>query len=466
MDDELAWLPATALLQGYADRAFSPSEVQAAVESVIARREPTLHAFWQHDPEDAAKAARASTERWAAGAPQGPLDGVPVTVKENIARRGVPMPAGTAGPAPRTPDDNAPVTDRVLEAGAVVLGSTVMPDWGMLSSGVSSLHGISRSPLDPRLTTGGSSAGAGAAAAGGYGPLHVGTDIGGSIRLPGTWLGLATLKPSDGRVPLDAPYLGRAAGPLTRSVADAGLLMSVITQPDPRDWSSLPAAEIDWDTTGFDPSRTTVGVLADAGCGLPVDPEVAAVTERAAEVFREAGATVVPLDPWMRPELLERLDRFWRVRSLVDLDALDPQAQQRVLPFIVRWVEAARGTSGTELMECYTAISTIRARTVDATLGCDIVLSPVAPMAAFPAERPMPWGEDDQGMAHIGFTAPFNMSGQPAATVNAGFTEDGRTIGVQLAGRRFDDAGVLRAAAWWEQHRPTSAQVDWPSYDR
>ena len=115
----------------------------------------------------------------------------------------------------------------MLESGAVVLGSTVMPDWGMLSSGVSSLHGITRSPLDPRLTTGGSSSGAGAAAAGGFGPLHLGTDIGGSIRLPGTWLGLATLKPSDGRVPIDVPYLGRVAGPMARTVDDLALLMSV-----------------------------------------------------------------------------------------------------------------------------------------------------------------------------------------------------------------------------------------------
>src|SRR5699024_4335579 len=158
--------------------------------------------------------AQQSAERWASEKPQGPLDGVPVTVKENIARLGVPMPSGNAAGKPQPVDYDAPLTGRLQESGAVRFASTVMPDWGMLSSGVSSLHGISRSPLDPELTTGGSSAGAGAAAAAGYGPLHVGSDIGGSIRLPGTWLGLAALKPSFGRVPLDKPYLGRCAGPL------------------------------------------------------------------------------------------------------------------------------------------------------------------------------------------------------------------------------------------------------------
>src|SRR6185437_3664492 len=139
------------------------------------------------------------------------------------------------------------VVERLTEAGVVIVGSTVMPDWGMLSSGVSSLHGISRSPWDPALTTGGSSSGAGAAAAAGYAPLNVGTDIGGSIRLPGTWLGLAAFKPSSGRVPLDTPYLGRVAGPMTRTVEDAALMMSVLSRPDSRDWTALPPSDLPWD---------------------------------------------------------------------------------------------------------------------------------------------------------------------------------------------------------------------------
>ena len=212
-------MTAARMVAAFADRSVSPVEVHEAVQEVIGACEPVLNAFWVRDPEQSLAAARASEKRWTAGEPLGPIDGVPVTLKENLARAGVPMPSGNAGIEPVVPTANAPITDRVLESGGVVLGSTVMPDWGMLSSGVSSLHGITRSPWNPQWTTGGSSSGAGAAAAAGYGPLHVGSDIGGSIRLPGTWLGLATLKPSAGRIPLDAPYLGRCAGPLTRTAS-------------------------------------------------------------------------------------------------------------------------------------------------------------------------------------------------------------------------------------------------------
>lgn len=454
MDERLAWLSVREMQKGYAASAFSPVEVHDAVQLVIDEREPTINALSERDPDTSRLAAQASADRWSKGAPQGALDGIPVTLKENLGRVGIPMQTGNAGVEPVVPQRNAPVTDRLLEDGAIIVGSTVMPDWGMLSSGVSSLHGISRSPLNPAWTTGGSSSGAGAAAAAGYGPLHVGTDIGGSIRLPGTWLGLATLKPSDGRVPLDTPYLGRAAGPLTRSVADAAALMEVISRPDARDWASLSpssTAEIDWSTTGFDPTAVTVGIQLDAGCGFDVDDEVGSAVRAAAATFEEAGARVIPLEPWMTPELLADLDLFWRVRSYADFAALAPAAQERVLPFIARWVTSARDTTGVRLMECYTSINRIRERTVAATLPFDLVLSPVAPMAAFPAEWPMPWGEGDEAMAHIGFTAPYNMSGQPAATVNAGHTSDGRPVGIQLAARRFDDAGALRAAAWFEQ---------------
>lgn len=464
---EIARLDATELRGAYAAGRLSPVETLDAVTAVIEAREPQLNAFWQRSHEAAAEQARASEGRWVRGEAVGALDGVPVTVKENIARAGVPMPAGTAGVAPRIPDRNAPITDRLEEAGAVILGSTVMPDWGMLSSGVSSLHGITRSPWDPAWTTGGSSSGAGAAAAGGYGPLHVGTDIGGSIRLPGTWLGLATLKPSAGRVPLDAPYLGRAAGPLTRSVADAALLMSVIAGPDDRDWTALPAADLPWGdlvTSRGDAGvrGLRVGLQLDAGCGMPVEPAVREAVVAAGGVFEAGGAVVEPLAPFMTQTHLDDLDLFWRVRSWNDLQELPPERRDRVLPFIRRWAEGGSGAPGTRVMQAYQQILDLQRVTVAATQPYDLVLSPVAPGVAFPAEWPMPFGDSDAGMAHIGFTAPYNMSGLPAATVNGGFTADGRPIGVQLAGRRFDDVGVLRAAAWFEQARPATARPDFP----
>ena len=466
-DIALARLSASELVAGYARGDFSPVEVVAAVHRVIDAREPELNALWCPDPEGARRAALASEERWRAGRPLGPVDGVPATVKENLARAGVPMPLGCAGIDPAVPQRNSPVVDRILESGGVVLGSTVMPDWGMLSSGVSSLHGTTRSPWDPRWTTGGSSSGAGAAAAAGYGPLHVGTDIGGSIRLPGTWLGLATLKPSAGRVPLDTPFLGRCAGPMTRTVDDAALLLGVISAPDERDWTSLPPERLalgpaDLDVTDLDLRRMRLGLQLDAGCGTPVTPEVVAVVEQAAAAFERAGAVVEILPPFMEEQLLADLDLFWRVRSWVDYAALPVERKRRVLPFIVQWVHGGADVSGARLMECYRSIMTIQQRTVAATQPFDAVLSPVAPGAAFPAEWPMPFGHEDGGMAHIGFTAPYNLSGQPAGTVNAGFTSDGRPVGLQVAGRRFDDVEVLRVLRWYERNRPAASHPNWP----
>ncbi len=388
--DELATLSAVDMARAFATRQVSPVEVHGAVQQVIEAREPTLNAFWQRDATSSAEAARASEQRWAAREPLGPLDGVPVTLKENLARRGVPMPAGNAGVDPVVPEHDAPVTARLLESGAVVLGSTVMPDWGMLSSGVSSRHGITRSPWNPAWTTGGSSSGAGAAAAGGYGPLHVGTDIGGSIRLPGTWLGLVAFKPSVGRVPLDTPYLGRVAGPLTRTVTDAAQLMKTISRPDVRDWTSLPPAELDWLDLDRPVSGLRVGLHLDAGCGAPVAPEVTEVVRRAAMGFEAGGAIVEELAPFAEQELLDALDQFWRVRSWSDYSALPEEAQRRVLPYIAEWVHGGAGVSGTRVMECYHEIARLQAHTVAATQPFDVVLSPVAPGPAFPAEQPMP----------------------------------------------------------------------------
>jgi aspartyl-tRNA(Asn)/glutamyl-tRNA(Gln) amidotransferase subunit A len=457
-----ATLPAVEMLRRFADRSLSPVEVHEAVQAVVEAREPVLNAFWVRDPEESRAAARASEARWAAGEPLGPIDGVPVTLKENVARRGVPMPSGNAGVDPVVPEQDAPITARVLESGGVVLGSTVMPDWGMLSSGVSSLHGITRSPWDPSWTTGGSSSGAGAAAAGGYGPLHVGTDIGGSTRLPGTWLGLATLKPSQGRIPLDVPYLGRVAGPLARTVADCALLMEVLSRPDARDWSSLPPEDVDWGEPAVDPRGLRVGLHLDAGCGVAPEPVLVEAVTRAARLFEEAGAEVEAVPPFMTQELLDDLDLFWRVRSWNDYRMLPIANKLRVLPYIIEWCHGGADVAGTTVLRCYQQIMQIQSRTVAATARYDLVLSPVAPVPAFPAEQPMPFPDQGRGMWHIGFTAPYNMSGQPAATVNCGFTEDGRPLGVQISGPRFRDLAVLRATRWYEANRPADATPRWP----
>jgi len=460
--EPIARLTATELLVGYAGRSLSPVEVLRAVSRVIDEREPVLNALWVRSTDTALEQARASERRWSRGEPLGPIDGVPVTLKENIARAGVPMPGGHNGAEPLVPDCSSPIADRVGESGGVVIGSTVMPDWGMLSSGVSSRHGITRSPWDPSWTTGGSSSGAGAACAAGYAPLNVGTDIGGSIRLPGTWLGLTTLKPSAGRVPLDGPYLGRAAGPMTRSADDAALLLSVLARPDVRDWTGLPPVELCLGDLELDATGLSVGLQLDAGYGMPVTPEVVDAVTAVGEVFAAAGAVVEAVAPFLTPEMLDDLDLFWRVRSFNDFSALTAEGQGRVLPFIRRWVQGGGQASGPRVLQCYQRIMDLQRVTVAATQPFDVVLCPVAPGVAFPAEWPMPFGDEDRGMDHIGFTAPYNMSGQPAGTTNCGFTADGKPIGVQVSGRRFDDVGVLRALRWYEATRPASAVPDWP----
>jgi aspartyl-tRNA(Asn)/glutamyl-tRNA(Gln) amidotransferase subunit A len=467
MTTSLADRSAAELAAGFAGGDFDPIEVHAAVVERMDDCEPTINALFHRDDERSRDSAAASAARWREGRPLSDLDGVPVTIKENIARRGVPLPSGHAWVEMPVADHDAPITERLEEAGAVILGSTTMPDWGMLSSGVSSLHGVTRSPLDPSLTTGGSSAGAGAAAAAGYGPIHIGSDIGGSIRLPCTWLGLAGLKPSFGRVPLDAPYLGRCAGPLARTMADVKAAMDIISAPDDRDYSRLPRFAADDaealpgsdSTAAFDPRGLRIGVQLDAGCGVGPDAQVLSAVTEAAERFSAAGAEVMTIDAFIDDDLLHDMDLFWRVRSWADLKALPVDEQALILPYIQQWAQDGADTSGVDLMACYHSVQEIRRRTINATAEFDLVISPTAPDAAFPAEQPMPYPQVHEPMGHIGFTMPFNMSEQPAATVLAGFMDDGRTIGAQIAGRRFADELVMAAGAWFE----AAAGIDLPT---
>src|ERR1700744_3731060 len=267
-------LPATDLIAGYKAKQFSPSEVLEEVIAHVAVWEPHIKALYLFDPDGARKVAKASTERWQNGEPAGALDGVPVTIKENIATKGVPVPLGAAASKLVPAAIDAPPAARLREAGAVIYSKTTMPDYGMLSSGLSSFHPLTRNPWDLSKNPGGSSAGAGAAAAAGYGPLDLGTDIGGSLRLPACWCGLVALKPSLGRIPIDPPYVGRVAGPMTRSVDDAALMMSVLSKPDRRDGMSLPPSDIHWKTLEKSPRKLRLGLMLDAGGGQPLEKPV------------------------------------------------------------------------------------------------------------------------------------------------------------------------------------------------
>jgi Asp-tRNA(Asn)/Glu-tRNA(Gln) amidotransferase A subunit family amidase len=444
-------LSATALIDGYRRRAFSPVDVMRDVIARVEAFEPHIHATYLFEPRRALQDAEASTARWAKGTPQGPLDGVPVTIKDNIATRGEPKPLGTAAVDLEPQAADAPPAARLREAGAILFSKTTMPDYGMLSSGLSSFHALARNPWNLARNPGGSSAGAGAAGAAGYGPLHLGTDIGGSIRLPAGWCGLVGLKPSAGRVPIDPPYLGRVAGPMTRSVDDAALMLATLTAPDDRDYLSLPPQRLDWGVRPAPLKGLRLGLMLEIGCGVEPDAEVRGAIERAARDFETAGAVVEPLGPIFNQDMLDGLDLFWRTRSLIDIDELSPEKRDKVLPFIRAWAESARGASGEAVFRGFSRILEFAEQGVAATKAFDFVLSPTAPMTAFPAELASPSDDSVHPFPHIGYTVGFNMSGQPALSINCGFDAAGLPIGLQIVGRRFDDIGVLTLARAYEE---------------
>ena len=454
-------LSAVELLTAYRSKALSPLEVMRAVLAHIERWEPHLHATYALDAESALDQARAAEQRFMRDAPLGLLDGVPTTLKENIATRGVPQPIGTAATELTPAPEDAPPAARLREAGAVIVCKTTMPDWGMLSSGLSSFHALTRNPWNLALNPGGSSAGAGAAAAAGYGPLHLGTDIGGSVRLPAGWCGVFGLKPSNGRVPIKPPYYGRVAGPMTRSVEDAALLMQMLSKPDARDTMSLPPADIDWTALRRDVKGLRIGLLMDAGWGLPVEPETATAVQAAARDFEAAGAIVEPLAPFTTRAMIDGMDRFWRMRSWLDFQALPAERQAKVLPYIRDWIITARELSGADVFHGFSQMGVIRDATIAATLPFDFILSPTSPVPTFAAEWASPINDPQRPFEHIAFTLPFNMSEQPAASINCGFTQSGLPLGLQISGRRFDDLGVLQLARTWEELR--GPQRPWPA---
>jgi aspartyl-tRNA(Asn)/glutamyl-tRNA(Gln) amidotransferase subunit A len=455
---------AAELTAAYSRGELSPLQVTRALLERIDAWEPRINAMYRVQRESALEQARASESRWRSSRPLSPLDGVPLTIKENIYTRGDPAPIGTRAneQVPPQPAD-APPAARVREAGCVILGKTTMPDFGMLSSGLSSLHGITRNPWRLDRNPSGSSSGAGAAAAAGYAPLHLGTDIGGSVRLPATHCGIFALKPSLGRVPVHPPYLGRVTGPMTRSVADAALLMSVIARPDARDFMSLPAHEFDFQKLEpIDPKGVRIGFLPDMGVGLSVQPEVRSAAESAATALAAAGCHVESIRSFLTEEMLDGMCRFFEARSYHDIMDMGDGKRERVLPFVAEWCSwRAAHFSGRDVMQAYTLVMAMREAAVAASQPYEFLLSPTSPILAYEADLPAPGNDPRDALPHIAFTVPYNMSEQPAASINWTHSADGLPIGIQLIGRRFDDAGVLRLSRLIEDLRPR--QPPWPS---
>jgi aspartyl-tRNA(Asn)/glutamyl-tRNA(Gln) amidotransferase subunit A len=454
-------LSAVDLIAGYKAKQFSPSEVLEDVIAHVGKWEPHIKALYLYDPDGARKVAKLSTDRWQNGEPAGALDGVPVTIKDNIATQGQPIPLGAASVPLAPAAKDAPPAARLRESGAVIFSKTTMPDYGMLSSGLSSFHPLTRNPWDLSKNPGGSSAGAGAAAAAGYGPLHLGSDIGGSVRLPACWCGLVALKPSLGRVPIDPPFVGRVAGPMTRTVDDAALMMSVLSKPDRRDGMSLPPSDIHWKTLEKSPRKLRLGLMLDPGTGQALEKPAREVVVKAAKAFESAGAVVTEVDGILTREMLDGLDNFWRARMWDDFSKMPPAQRAKALPYIQQWAEKGARLSGVDVIRGFNVTMAIRAAAAKLFCDLDYLISPVSPVVKFNAELASPINDPEKPFEHICYTVPWNMAENPAVSINGGYDSAGFPIGVQIVGRRFDDLGVLAMAKTFEGLR--GAHKPWPS---
>ncbi|MGB6397867.1 MAG: amidase family protein, partial [Bradyrhizobium sp.] len=281
------------------------------------------------------------------------------------------------------------------------------------------------------------------------------------VRLPAGWCGLVGLKPSLGRIPIDPPYVGRVAGPMTRTVDDAALMMSVLSKPDRRDGMSLPPDTINWKAHDKSPRKLRLGLMLDPGVGQALEKAVREVAVKAAKAFESAGAVVTEVDGILTREMLDGLDNFWRARLWNDLATLAPAERGKALPYIYKWAERAEKLSGVEVIRGFNATMAIRAAAAKLFCDLDYVISPVSPVVNFPAEFAAPINDPEKPFEHICYTVPWNMSENPAIAINGGHDSKGFPIGVQIVGRRFDDLGVLGMAKAFEGLR--GAQRPWPS---
>jgi aspartyl-tRNA(Asn)/glutamyl-tRNA(Gln) amidotransferase subunit A len=239
-------------------------------------------------------------------------------------------------------------------------------------------------------------------------------------------------------------------------------MMRELSRPDDRDTMNLPPENLPWLDLDIDVKGLRVGLLLDAGVGMAVEPEVEAVVRQAARLFEDAGAIIAPVEPFLTREMADGLDRFWRQRAWADIGALAPAQQEKVLPYIREWAEGGSKLTGMQVYDGMSQMLVIKTAAIAACRRFDFVLSPVAPVPAFAAELASPLNDPARPFEHIAFTAPFNMSEQPAASINAGSTNSGLPIGLQIVGRRFDDIGVMRMAKAFEKMR--APQRPWPSF--
>ena len=458
MATDPADLSATELLAAYRAKRLSPVEATRAVLSRVEALNPVLNCFCFLDPESALANARESEARWMKGEPRGLVDGVPTSIKDLLYTKGWPTLRGSKTIDPKGPwNDDAPVVARLREHGAVLFGKTTTPEFGWKGVTDNPLTGITRNPWNPAKTPGGSSGGSAAALASGMGPLTVGTDGGGSIRMPCAFTGLFGLKPTFGRVPAWplSPF-GTVAhvGPMSRTVADSALLMNVLSLPDARDWHQLPHDPRDY-RIGLNDGVRGLRIAYSATLGYAnVDPEIAAIVKQAALRFAELGAIVEEKDPGFE-NTGETFSKHWFPGAAYLLSTISAEKHALIDPGLV---DTARQGSAFSAMDILAAAQKRGALGLHMQLfhqTYDLLLTPTLPLAAFEAGQevadPL---KQKRWTDWAPFSYPFNLTQQPAATVPCGLTSEGLPVGLQIVGPRYADALVLRAARAFESLSP------------
>ncbi|MEW1827826.1 amidase [Streptomyces sp. NPDC088196] len=451
MTTELTELTAAELLDGYRRREFSPVDATRATLERAEEIQPAVNAFVRLDAEGALARAAESAERWQRGEPSGLLDGVPVTVKDILLQRGAPTLRGSKTISEQGSwGEDAPSVARLREHGAVFIGKTTTPEFGWKGVTDSPLSGVTRNPHDPSRTAGGSSGGSAAAVALGAGPLSLGTDGGGSVRIPASFCGIFGLKPTYGRVPLyPASAFGTLShvGPMTRDAADAALLLDVIGVPDARDWSGLDRAPGSFTEALADGIQgLRIAYSPSLGGQVAVRPAVAAAVRRGVERLAALGAYVEETDP----DFSDPVDAFhtlWFSGAARVTQKLAPQQRELLDPGLREICATGAGFSALDYLAAVDARMELGRRMGQFHERYDLLVTPTLPITAFEAGVEVPKGSGyRRWTGWTPFTYPFNLTQQPAATVPVGNDGDGLPIGMQIVGARHRDDLVLRAA--------------------
>ena len=459
-DARLAWLPATELVALIKRKKVSPVEVVDGVLDRIRTINPRLNAFVTLTEESARREAKvAERALMKRGARLGPLHGVPFSVKDLVITRGVRTTFGTPLYRDNVPTEDAPIVERMKGAGGIMLGKTNTPTFGWIGATHNLVFGITRNPWNLERTPGGSSGGASAAAAAGLGPLHIGTDGGGSIRIPASCAGVFGHKPSYGRIPtypVSGAWSLSHIGPLTRTVADAALMLTVCAGPDERDQYSLPGPRLDYvKALRGSLKGLRVAYTDDLGFADAVDGEVRASCAKGARAFRELGCRVEEIHPgWPSPR-----EAWGEIFCGGIATRMAPYVDRRsdIEPGLYRIIETSLKNPPTKYVQAWFDRLAWWQHPRALFETYDLLLTPTIACPPFPVGLDNPTeiaGKPVAAYAWIPFTYPFNMTGQPASSVPCGFTKDGLPIGLQIVGRRFDDATVLRASAAFERARP------------